>query len=97
MNLTRDGAPDLIAAFRREPRLIPRVLEISRAQELGDIVLVERRAHLPPGDLRAAAAVQLLGAVLRASVAASLHGSADEPFRDAFARRLTAARDVFSA
>lgn len=97
MDLTRDDARDLFAAFQREPRLLPRVLEMTRAQELGDITLVERREHLVPGDLRAAAAVHLLGAVLRASVEASLDTASEESFRDGFAARLAAARAVFSA
>ena len=99
MDLSRDDARSLAAAFRREPRLLSRVSEISRTQELGDIALVERREHLAPGDLRAAAAVQLLGAMLRASVEASLQvgADADEPLRNAVARRLAAARAVFSA
>jgi AcrR family transcriptional regulator len=97
MDLTRDDAQDLYAAFQQEPRLLPRVLEMTRAQELGDIALVERREQLPAGDLRAAAAVHLLGAVLRASVEASLDTGTDRSFRDEFARRLAAARAVFSA
>jgi AcrR family transcriptional regulator len=96
MDLTREDARDLMAAFEREPRLFSRVLELTRTQERGDIALVQQREHLPAGDLRAAAVVHVLGAVLRMSVAAFLDPTTDEPFRDTFAHRLAAARTVLT-
>lgn len=96
MDLTLEDARDLVAAFDREPRLIARVHELNRARERGDTVLVERREHLAPGDLRAAAAVHVLVAVLRMSVEAFLDPTTEEAFREAFARRLAAARTVLA-
>ena len=43
------------------------MLQLAGESERGDIELVERREGLPAGDLRAAAAVQLVGAIMRAS------------------------------
>lgn len=97
MDLTREDAGELIAAFEREPRLLARVHELTRDRERSDVQLVERREHLPPGDLRAAAAVHVLVAVLRMSVEAFLGSGTGEPFRDAFARRLAAARTVLTS
>lgn len=97
MDMTRDDARDLMAACEREPRLLARLHELTRTQERGDIALVQRRERLPAGDLRAGAVVHVLGAVLRMSIEVFFDPAVDEPFRDAFARRLAAARAVLAA
>lgn len=66
--ITADEVKQLIAAFEREPRLIGHMMQLAGEGERGDIELVERREGLPAGDLRAAAAVQLVGAIMRTSV-----------------------------
>lgn len=66
--LTADDLPVLVQAFDREPRLIAHLLQLAGEAERDDRELIERREGLPAGDLRAAAAVQLVGAVFRASV-----------------------------
>ena len=96
MDLTVEDAHDLLAAFEREPRLVARVHELNRTRERGDVVLVERRERLGGGDVRAAAAVHVLVAVLRMSVEAFIDPTTDEPFREAFTRRLAAARSVLT-
>jgi len=97
MQLTAADARELWQAFGREPRLLARVLELTRVQEVADIALVERREHLPAGDLRAAIVVQLMGAVLRGSVEATLEAQSDQSVRAVFTERLAVARKVFSA
>ncbi len=94
--VTAEEATQLFAAIDHEPRLLARMLERSRSQEAGDIALVERREDLRAGDLRAATAVQLIGAVFRASVEEFLGHRNSDPFHDVLARRLAAARSVFS-
>jgi AcrR family transcriptional regulator len=95
--ITHDDAKQLSAAIDREPRLLARMLEFARAQELGDIALVERREHLPAGDLAAATAVQLMGALLRTTVEEFLTHPDSEPFRNLLLRRLAVARALFPA
>ena len=58
---------EVMAVIDQEPRLFKRVLEHMSSDEKRDVALVERREGLPPGDLRAAAAVQLLMSIMRAS------------------------------
>ena len=65
--ITAAEVAQIIQAFEREPRLIGHMLQLAGESERGDIELVERREGLPAGDLREAAAVQLVGAIMRAS------------------------------
>jgi len=94
------GAGDveaLVAAMEHAPRLLGRTLEITREQEQADIALVERREGLPPGDLRAATAVHLLGSILRGAVEETFRDAADETLRTVFARRIAVARGLFAS
>ena len=58
---------EVMAVIDQEPKLFKRVLEHMSSDEKRDVALVERREGLPAGDLRAAAAVQLLMSIMRAS------------------------------
>ncbi|WP_223693639.1 TetR/AcrR family transcriptional regulator [Leifsonia poae] len=93
--ITPAEARQLLAAFEREPRLIGHLLELAGVGERGDIELVERREGLPPGDLRAAAAVQLAGAVLRASTEEFFRSDGADDVPTILRRRLDAVRELF--
>lgn len=102
--ITAAEVAQLIQAFEREPRLIGHMLQLAGEGERGDIELVERREALPAGDLRAAAAVQLVGAVMRTSVeqyfkrdaeTAVADGEAGDDLPTIVHRRLAAVRELF--
>ncbi|MET0297122.1 MAG: helix-turn-helix domain-containing protein [Microbacterium sp.] len=98
---TLDIAPDtvaqLIAAVEREPRLLGRMLELAIEGEQFDAQLVERREHLKPGDLRAQAASQIVGAIARAATGEFMQPGNTDSFLDIFERRVAAARALFAS
>lgn len=93
--LTAADVDVLAEVFEREPRLIGRLLELAGEEERNDIELVERREAWAAGDLRASAAVQLVGTLVRSSVEEffRLETGADLP--SLVRRRLGAVRELF--
>jgi AcrR family transcriptional regulator len=89
-----DGIRGVAEALKQEPRLLARMMELAMRDEAIDTALVERREGLPPGDLRAAAVVQLVGAFARPSAMAFLDPDNTESIAELFGRRLDAARSV---
>lgn len=96
MNVSPDTVTALRAAVDREPRLLARALEHAFASEASMRALVEQREGWPAGDLRAAAAVQVLDALARAATTEFLGPDSHEPFPRILARRVHAARALFA-
>lgn len=94
MDLVPDTVAALFAAVDREPRLLPRLLEHAALTEQADAVLIERREGLPPGDLRAAIAAQVVGTLGRFTAHAYLTGDPDLHFADIYHAHLDAARQL---
>ncbi|RII90592.1 TetR/AcrR family transcriptional regulator [Clavibacter californiensis] len=94
--LDTDGTSmqDMHAAFRREPGLLVRALEAAIEDEAKDVLLVERREGVPPGDLRAAVLVQTMGALGRASAREFLAPGNTDPIQLIMRRRLDALREI---
>ena len=90
--VTADDVQQIMAAAEREPRLVGHLLKIAGEGERGDIELVEAREGLPAGDLRAATAVQLVGAVMRASAEEFFRPENPDELRTIVRRRLDAVR-----
>jgi AcrR family transcriptional regulator len=95
LDITAQTASELIAALRREPRLFQRMTEISVERERFDARLVEQREDLPIGDLRAAAAAQIMGSMTRAATEEFLQSERPDSFRAILERRLAAAGELF--
>lgn len=87
---------ELSAAVQREPRLLTRLWEHLTAQQVEDVDLVCKRERLPPGDLRAAAAVQVVEAISRAATLEYLSEGNREPFLHISRRRVWAAHELFA-
>lgn len=96
MNVSPDTVNALRAAVDREPRLLARALEHAFASEKSIRALVEQREGWPAGDLRAAAAVQVVDALARAATTEFLGSDSHEPFPRILARRVHAARSLFA-
>jgi AcrR family transcriptional regulator len=94
MDLAPDTFTALFAAVEREPRLLPRMLEHGAANERADAALIAQREGLPPGDLRADIAAQLMGAIGRSAAHDFLTGDHTRPFSDLYTDRLHAARQL---
>ncbi|MBD5381417.1 MAG: TetR family transcriptional regulator [Clavibacter sp.] len=94
--LDTDGTSmhDMHAAFRREPGLLVRALEAAMEDEAKDVLLVERREGLPPGDLRASVVVQAMGALGRSSAREFLAPDNVDPIPLILRRRLDALREI---
>jgi AcrR family transcriptional regulator len=88
------GLRGVAEAIRLEPRLLARMMELAMRDEAIDIALVERREGLAPGDLRAAAVVQLVSAFARSTAMAYLDPQNDEPLAELLGRRIDAARTL---
>jgi AcrR family transcriptional regulator len=96
LDIAPDTVKDLFRAVEKEPRLLARMLELGVEGERADARLIEQRENLPPGDLRAEVAAQVVGAIVR-SAAGEFLGAADAgTFIDIFERRIGAARDLFA-
>ncbi|MGC0366915.1 AcrR family transcriptional regulator [Rhodococcus sp. 27YEA15] len=85
----------LSVAFEREPRLVGRLLELAGEEERSDIALVVRREGWGSGDLRAGAAVQLVGALFRSSVEEFFLPDTDQDLSTILRNRLGAVRELF--
>ena len=96
IGLTPEHVADLVAAIDREPRLLSRLFESLRARERADVELVQRRAGLPAGDLRAEVVVQVVSALGGACMREFLCPGNSDPLRTIMERRLGAARGVFA-
>lgn len=98
---TLDIAPDtvaqLVAAVDREPRLLGRMLEFVVQGEQFDAELIEKREGLPPGDLRAQAAAQIVGTLSRATTHEFMQPGNTDPYLTIFERRVTAALALFAS
>ncbi|MGJ1727770.1 TetR/AcrR family transcriptional regulator [Clavibacter sepedonicus] len=94
--LDTDGTSmhDMHAAFRREPGLLVRALEAAMEDEAKDVLLVERREGLPPGDLRASVVVQAMGALGCSSAREFLAPDNVDPIPLILRRRLDALREI---
>ncbi|PKW18129.1 TetR family transcriptional regulator [Saccharopolyspora spinosa] len=95
-DITAESIRDVLTAFEREPRLFTRIIEKLLRDEQSDVELVEQREGLTAGDLRAAAAVQLIRALTRATAREFLTRTNTDTFAEILARRLAAARDLFA-
>lgn len=96
MELSASDASEIGPAIQREPQLIGHLMELAAQGERHDIGLVERREGLTEGDVRAATAVHLLGALLRPSSIEYFQDTGEE-FRTIYLRRLALARELFTA
>ena len=96
LDIAPDTVRDLFAAVEKEPRLLGRMLELGAEGERFDARLIEQREGLPEGDLRAQAAAQIVGALIRAAAGEFLQPGNDDTFTDIFERRIGAARDLFA-
>jgi AcrR family transcriptional regulator len=96
LDLTGADIGPLTAAFDREPRLIGHVLALAGEGEQKDIALVRRRTGLGEGDLFAATAVQLVGALFKAGVDELFCPTTTDDLGVILRRRLDAARALFS-
>ncbi|MER5390308.1 helix-turn-helix domain-containing protein [Saccharopolyspora sp. NPDC002686] len=94
--ITAESVQDVRAAFEREPKLFTKGLERMLRDEETAAELVERREGLPPGDLRAAAAVQLVQVLCRAAAREFLDSNSEDTFAEILARRLAAARELLA-
>ncbi|GAB3562183.1 TetR/AcrR family transcriptional regulator [Amycolatopsis endophytica] len=95
-DMTIERWRDIHAAVEAEPRLLAKFVGHLFADQQSDVELVERREGLPPGDLRAAAAVQIVGALATSAVPAFLAEGNETSFADLLARRLDAARALLT-
>jgi AcrR family transcriptional regulator len=106
MDVAPESITELITAVDREPRLLPRLLAHAVEMERADARLIEQREGLPPGDLRARLAAQIIGTIARDTAEAFLGAGPGEPpparghdpgrgYADLYAERLTAARELF--
>jgi AcrR family transcriptional regulator len=96
LGITPESAREFFAALDREPKLLARFVNLSREHERADIVLVEVREGLAPGDPRASTLVHLMGALLRVSAEELLSSTSGGSFQLIFERRLAAARELLS-
>jgi AcrR family transcriptional regulator len=99
LDIRRDQMQAMKAVFEREPRLLSRMIEKSIEEEQADMRLIERREGLDEGDLRASAAVQIIGALTRSSAYEFMRADPadDVDFLEIFDRHLSAARRVFNS
>jgi len=93
---TRAEGEELGRVFDREPRLFAHFVGLAAESEREDTALVLRRPDCAGDDLRAATAVQVLGALLRPAIAQ--YFAADETdIRSLLTRRLAIARDFLAS
>lgn len=95
-DVTVDEVRELVQAFDREPRLLGHLITQAGENERGDIQLVERREGLPAGDLRASAAVQLVGALMRSSIEEYFRSATDDDLAAIVRRRLSVVRELLT-
>ncbi|MFG6404074.1 TetR/AcrR family transcriptional regulator [Microbacterium sp. P04] len=97
LDIAPDSVRELVAAVKREPRLLGRMLEHGLNDERADAALIIEREGLAPDDLRAPLAAQLMGALCRAASEAFLAPGNTDPFSVLFERRIGAAADLFAS
>ncbi|MDT0188635.1 helix-turn-helix domain-containing protein [Microbacterium sp. ARD31] len=97
LDIAPDTVSDLFRAVEKEPRLLGRMIELGFEGEQFDARLVEQRENLPSGDLRAQAAAQIVGALVRSAGAEFLRPGNEDSFVDIFERRIVAARELFDS
>ncbi|MCI2422522.1 TetR/AcrR family transcriptional regulator [Saccharopolyspora sp. K220] len=95
-DITAESIREVLTAFEREPRLFTRIIEKFQRDEQSDVELVEHREGLASGDLRAAAAVQLIRALTGAAAREFLTLTNTDTFAEVLARRLAAAREILA-
>lgn len=93
--ITAEDLAQLVLAFEREPKLVGDMLALVGESERDDIGLVERRERLAKGDLRAASAVQLTGAVLRAAIEELFQTEPTAELASIVHRRVAIVRELF--
>ncbi|GCE37905.1 transcriptional regulator, TetR family [Rhodococcus wratislaviensis] len=93
--LTAEDMDMLTHVFEREPRLVGRLLELAGEEARNDIKLVERRENWAAGDRRAAAAVQLVGALFHSSIEEVFRPETDQDLTSLMRNGLSAVRELF--
>ncbi|BDZ65094.1 TetR family transcriptional regulator [Agromyces mangrovi Wang et al. 2018] len=94
MDTDRSEAHEIARAFEREPQLVTHVIDWTLQGQREDIELTERRTGVAPGDLRAAALVHVLEALMRPTITEYFFEESEADFRTLYRRRLAAARDA---
>lgn len=101
LGITRDTVHEVRAVVEREPRLLGRLLEQAQQDEAADVALVARREGWAPDDVRAATAVHLVVALVRAAATQYLESEPDDAltttFADVLADRLAVARALLGS
>ncbi|MBO1756949.1 TetR/AcrR family transcriptional regulator [Allobranchiibius sp. CTAmp26] len=93
---TPESTRQLIAAVRREPRLMTHMLDRARARSLDDIALIERTEGYPAGDPRASTLVHVVGALVSVAGEDILTGATAEPFDVLVRERVAVVGDLFT-
>lgn len=93
--ITSEEVAQLIRAFEREPRLVAHMLQIAGAAARDDTELVERREGLEEGDPRAATAVQLVGAIMRAAAEEFFRPGTTDDLPTIVRQRLAVVHELF--
>lgn len=96
LDMDPDSVAHLVAAAEKEPRLVGRMVQLELEGEALDAGLIAQREGLPPGDVRAQVAAQLIGAIARGATQEFLTSPDSESFSDILARRIRAARDLLT-
>lgn len=101
LGITRDTVHEVRAVVEREPRLLGRLLEQAQQDEAADVALVARREGWGPDDVRAATAVHLVVALVRAAATQYLESEPDDAltttFADVLVDRLAVARALLGS
>jgi AcrR family transcriptional regulator len=95
MAVGRDEQAAFLAAIEREPRLLARVMGMTRDRERELVSLIAEREDVADDDHRARAAVEVLAAVLRLAAVDAVHAP-DTDLDTAVRRALEAARTVLT-
>ena len=85
---------EFFAMLDREPKLLSRVIGLTRDREQALATTIARREGVPTDDIRAHAVVGLFSTILRLTVERSLRPGAPTDFADALHSTLAASREV---
>ena len=88
------GHGDLIAAIEREPRLLVRLMGLTRERERNAIALIAQREGTAVDDLRNEAVVAILSTLIRSSSDRLLAPDNNRTFSELITERLATLRDV---
>ena len=91
------GHGDFISALEREPRLLARVIGISRERERAVVALVAQREGVGGDDPRAEAAVNILSTLVRSAGEHFINPSNTDDFSSILTASLAAFRAVLAA